>query len=77
MPFWSSRLYPSFETLTEPHRLIAAMHCMIPVARSLVKQDKFYPEGPSHVIPLLIRALPGLDPNDIKKCMVDYIFFSF
>lgn len=68
------RLYPSFETLTEPHRLTAAMHCIIPVARSLVQQNKFYPDGPSHVIPLLMGSLPGIDPNDIKKCMVGYIF---
>lgn len=70
------RLYPSFETLTEPHRLTAAMHCIIPVARSLVRQNKFYPEGPSHVIPLLMGALPGIDPNDIKKCMITFQFIS-
>lgn len=53
------------------------MHCIIPVARSLVQQNKFYPDGPSHVIPLLMGSLPGIDPNDIKKCMVGYLFISF
>ncbi|KFM69250.1 Proteasome activator complex subunit 4, partial [Stegodyphus mimosarum] len=70
------RLYSSLETLIEPHRLTAAMHCLVPVSRSLVQSNKYFPEGPSHVIPLLMGALPGIDPNDIKKCMVTFQFIS-
>lgn len=70
------RLYSSLETLTEPHRLTATMHCVVSVARGIVQGNKFFPEGPSHVIPLLMGALPGLDPNDIKKCMVTFQFIS-
>lgn len=33
-----------------------------------------YPEGPTHVIPLLMALLPGIDPNDIGK---SYITFNF
>lgn len=33
-----------------------------------------YPEGPTHVIPLLLALLPGIDPNDIRK---SYVTFSF
>ncbi len=29
-----------------------------------------FPEGPTHMLPLLMRALPGVDPNDFSKCMV-------
>ena len=27
-----------------------------------------------HVIPLLMAILPGIDPNDTKKCMVTFQF---
>lgn len=43
---------------------------MIGVARSLVSGGQRYPEGPTHMLPLLMRALPGVDPNDFSKCMV-------
>lgn len=64
------RLYSSLETTTEPHRLTASLECVVCVARALVRGGKHYPEGQTHVIPLLIQTLPGIDPNDIKKCMV-------
>lgn len=43
---------------------------MIGVARSLVSGGQRFPEGPTHMLPLLMRALPGVDPNDFSKCMV-------
>ncbi|KAG8177101.1 hypothetical protein JTE90_015245 [Oedothorax gibbosus] len=70
------RLYSSLETLTEPHRLIAAMHCIVPLSRPLVERNKYFPEGQTHVIPLLMSSLPGIDPNDIKKSMVTFQFIS-
>lgn len=70
------RLYSSLETLTEPHRLTAAMHCVLAVARTLVQGGRFFPEGPSHVVPLLNSCLPGIDPNDIRKCIVTFQFIS-
>ncbi|XP_023231412.1 proteasome activator complex subunit 4-like [Centruroides sculpturatus] len=70
------RLYSSLETLTEPHCLTAAMHCIVAVARTLVRGGSRYAEGPTHVIPLLIGSLPGIDPNDIKKCIVTFQFLS-
>ncbi|GFW26343.1 proteasome activator complex subunit 4 [Trichonephila clavipes] len=70
------RLYSSLETLTEPHRLTAAMHCIVPVCRPLVLKNKYFPEGPNHVLPLLMAALPGIDSNDIKKCMMTFQFIS-
>lgn len=39
----------------------------------MVQGDK-YPEGPTHVIPLLMALLPGIDPNDIRK---SYVTFNF
>ncbi|XP_076047764.1 proteasome activator complex subunit 4-like isoform X2 [Oratosquilla oratoria] len=70
------QLYLSLETMTEPHRLTASLQCVSSVARALVKGGKYYPEGPTHVIPLLMLSLPGIDPNDIKKCMVTFHFIS-
>lgn len=64
------RTYPAMETLTEPHQLTATLCCMIGMARSLLSGGRHYPEGPAHVLPLLMRALPGVDPNDFSKCMV-------
>lgn len=31
-----------------------------------------YPEGPTHVLPLLQSLLPGIDPNDIRKCFMTF-----
>ncbi|ELW47867.1 Proteasome activator complex subunit 4 [Tupaia chinensis] len=65
------RTYPALETLTEPHQLTATLSCVIGVARSLVSGGRWFPEGPTHMLPLLMRALPGVDPNDFSKCMVE------
>ncbi|XP_005100512.1 proteasome activator complex subunit 4B [Aplysia californica] len=64
------KMYPAMETLIEPHRLIACMICIVSVARPMLMSPKYYPEGPSHVLPLLNLALPGIDANDFKKTLV-------
>lgn len=69
------RMYCTLEALTEPHKLTAAMQCVAAVARPMV-QGGAYREGPTHVIPLLMSSLPGIDPNDIKKCFVTFQFIS-
>lgn len=70
------KTYPAMETLTEPHQLIATLSCMIGMARSLLSGGRHYPEGPAHVLPLLMRALPGVDPNDFSKCMITFQFIA-
>lgn len=35
-----------------------------------------YPEGPTHVFPLLTSLLPGIDPNDIRKCLMTFNLIS-
>uniref|UniRef100_A0A3Q0SVQ3 Proteasome activator subunit 4 n=1 Tax=Amphilophus citrinellus TaxID=61819 RepID=A0A3Q0SVQ3_AMPCI len=70
------KTYPALETLTEPHQLTATLSCMIGVARSLVSGGQRYPEGPTHMLPLLMRALPGVDPNDFSKCMITFQFIA-
>ncbi|XP_031434367.1 proteasome activator complex subunit 4A isoform X3 [Clupea harengus] len=66
------KTYPAMETLIEPHQLTATLSCMICVARSLVSVGGRFPEGPTHMLPLLMRALPGVDPNDFSKCMITF-----
>ncbi|XP_034148170.1 proteasome activator complex subunit 4A isoform X2 [Esox lucius] len=70
------KTYPAMETLTEPHQLTATLSCMIGVARSLVPGGPRFPEGPTHMLPLLMRALPGVDPNDFSKCMITFQFIA-
>ncbi|VDI21300.1 proteasome activator subunit 4 [Mytilus galloprovincialis] len=76
VPDLLERMYPAMENLTEPHRLIACMICIVAVARPMLQSPKFYPEGKSHVLPLLNLALPGIDPNDFKKCLVTFQMIS-
>ncbi|XP_013086715.2 proteasome activator complex subunit 4-like [Biomphalaria glabrata] len=64
------KMYPAMETLIEPHRLIACMICIVSVVRPMLTSTKYYPEGQSHVLPLLNLSLPGIDPNDFKKTLV-------
>lgn len=62
-------------SLTEPHRVTAGMAAVASIARAMLRgPDTGYPEGPTHVVPLLMAVLPGLDPNDIKKTLVSLHF---
>lgn len=71
------KLYSTLGSLTEPHKLTASMMCVVSTARSLVEGARLgYPEGPTHVVPLLMALLPGIDPNDIRKCLVTFQFIS-
>ncbi|XP_062911944.1 proteasome activator complex subunit 4-like isoform X1 [Mobula hypostoma] len=70
------KTYPALQTLTEPHQLTATLSCVIGVARSLVSGGRWFPEGPTHMLPLLMRALPGVDPNDFSKCMITFQFIA-
>ncbi|XP_043485466.1 proteasome activator complex subunit 4A-like [Polistes fuscatus] len=70
------RMYATLDSLTEPHKLTAAMVSMVAVAKPMVQGSRninkgyTYAEGPMHVVPILFSLLPGIDPNDIGKCVV-------
>ena len=70
------RMYPAMENLIEPHRLIACMNCVVAVSRPMLSARKWYPEGRSHILPLLNLSLPGIDPNDFKKSLVTFQMIS-
>ncbi|XP_014668208.1 PREDICTED: proteasome activator complex subunit 4-like [Priapulus caudatus] len=70
------QLYPSLTTLTEPHRLVSTMNCVVAVSRSMLRTQERYSEGRHHFLPLLMLCLPGIDSNDIKKSMVTFQLIS-
>uniref|UniRef100_A0A3P8VNZ5 Proteasome activator Blm10 mid region domain-containing protein n=1 Tax=Cynoglossus semilaevis TaxID=244447 RepID=A0A3P8VNZ5_CYNSE len=76
IPHVLEKTYAAMETLTEPHTLTATLSCMIGMARSLVSPNNHYPEGRTHVLPLLMGCLPGVDPNDFSKCMITFQFIA-
>ena len=65
-------IYPAFDSLMEPHRLIACVNCIVSVYKTMLGQPDWYPEGKLHVIPIMNMCLPGIDANDIRKCLVRY-----
>lgn len=58
------------------------MISMAAIARPLVQGSRninegyTYPEGPTHILPLLFSSLPGIDPNDVGKCFATFRFIS-
>ena len=76
LPTLVERLYGALETVTEPHKLTASLYSVLSVARCLVQKSKFYPDGQTHVLPLLFSVLPGIDTNDMRKSMITFQFIS-
>ncbi|XP_031327424.1 proteasome activator complex subunit 4B-like [Photinus pyralis] len=77
VPVVLEKLYTSMDSLTEPHKLLSSMICTMSVARFMADGAKNnYPEGPTHIFPLLTSFLPGIDPNDIRKCLMTFNLIS-
>ncbi|CAD6193666.1 unnamed protein product [Caenorhabditis auriculariae] len=74
LPLVLDMVYPALETLTEPHRLLQTLNTLLGVVIPLVKDqpDKNGKSLRVHAINLLNSVLPGLDRNDISKCMITY-----
>lgn len=70
------RVYSTLDSLTEPHKMTAALQCLVSVARAMVSGHKGYTTGKTHVIPILYATLPGIDPNDFKKTSVTLQFLT-
>jgi proteasome activator subunit 4 len=78
-------MYMNLDTITEPHKLTVSMMCVVAAARPMLEvrngpaagpEDCQYLAGTSHVLPLLMSILPGIDPNDSLKCFVTFQFIS-
>ena len=54
-------------SVTEPHRLTSLLSCLYAVSACLTTGEPDFPEGRTHVIPLLLAILPGIDVNDAFK----------
>ena len=76
LPTLVQRLYAALDTVTEPHKFTASLFSVVGVARCLVQHTPDYPEGQTHVLPLLFATLPGIDTNDLRKSMVTFKFIS-
>uniref|UniRef100_A0A182QSD1 Proteasome activator complex subunit 4 C-terminal domain-containing protein n=1 Tax=Anopheles farauti TaxID=69004 RepID=A0A182QSD1_9DIPT len=76
IPSIIERVYASLDSLTEPRKLTAALHGLIGVSRALVSGHKGYIEGRSHVIPLFLATLPGIDGNDLMKTVITFQFLT-
>lgn len=72
------RTYTALETLTEPHQIMTVLPCLVAVSKPLLtggrsRMSDFksrFPEGPSHLLPVVHDLLPGIDPNDFSKTIV-------
>ncbi|KRT85387.1 hypothetical protein AMK59_1215, partial [Oryctes borbonicus] len=75
IPITLEKLYSSMDSLTEPHKLTSSIVCVTAICRYMVqgKRNGFL-EGPTNVLPLLNALLPGIDPNDIRKCFLTFNF---
>ncbi|GAV04190.1 hypothetical protein RvY_14503 [Ramazzottius varieornatus] len=72
VPELLDHLYPSLDSLTEPHRLTASLSAMTICTRSLFGIEG----GRKHVVPLLMAVLPGIDSNDFKKSACAFQFIT-
>lgn len=70
------RVDTTLDSVNEPHKMTAALHCLISVSRPLVTGHNNYTIGKTHVIPILYATLPGIDPNDFKKTSVTLQFLT-
>lgn len=70
------RVYATLDSLTEPHKMTAALQCLVSISRALVTGHNGYTTGKTHVIPILFATLPGIDPNDFKKTSITLQFLT-
>ena len=76
LPSLLDRLYSALETVTEPHKLTASLYSVLSVARCLTTYSPHYPDGQTHVLPLMFSVLPGIDANDMRKSMITFQYLS-
>lgn len=76
LPDLLEKSYIALETLTEPHQLKGCLAALISSLRCVMRQSKWYSEGRAHIIPILFRALPTIDSNDIPKSLMGINFIT-
>ncbi|CAK9822685.1 Proteasome activator complex subunit 4 [Anthophora retusa] len=83
IPYVLEKVSSTLDSLTtESHKLISTLNCMEAIARPMaegsknVNKDYVYPEGPTHILPLLSLLLPNIDPNNPEKCLLTFRLIS-
>ena len=76
LPPLIDRFYASLDSLTEPHKLTSTLVVTTSVARMIVDPGPGYPEAKTHVVPMLVSVLPGIDPNDLPKTFSTFLFIN-
>nr|XP_033324313.1 proteasome activator complex subunit 4A-like [Megalopta genalis] len=68
---------------TESYKLYTSLSYLEAIAGPMVEGSRnvnkgyTYPEGPTHVLPLLFLLLPGIDPSDTEKCCIIFHLIAF
>lgn len=70
------RVTTTLESVTEPHKMTAALQCLVAVSRAMVSGHRGYTAGKVEALPILFSTLPGIDPNDFKKTAVTLQFLT-
>jgi hypothetical protein len=67
------KLYFALQTLTATHQTVAAISTLGVIAHPLFSRSN--PSGAKHLIPLMMLAMHGIDPNDSTKTTETFKFF--
>ena len=75
LPALTSHIYPALDDLSSPHRMLSVMQAMSQLAPILFNRH-YYPQGASHLEPLLSACLPGVDAIDAMKTSLTLTWFT-
>ena len=73
VPMVLDSFYSLANTHTEPLKLTATIISLGRIARLLVSEEE-YPEGRTHLIPILMMVLQWIDLNDMDRQVSDLTF---
>lgn len=71
-----NRVLVTLESVTEPHKMTAALRCLVSVSRAMVSGHMGYTAGKVEAIPILFSSLPGIDTNDFRKTALTLQFLT-
>ena len=75
LPALLAHVYPALDDLSSPHRMLSIMQSLSQLSPILFHRH-FFPQGASHLDPLLWAALPGVDAIDAMKTSLTLTFFT-
>ena len=75
LPALLAHVYPALDDLSSPHRMLSIMQSLSQLSPILFHRH-FFPQGASHLEPLLWACLPGVDAIDAMKTSLTLTFFT-